>query len=135
MIDRERLIKAFGLKPNASIKITKNSITLIDAKDVIFSFNIEPNPVCCGMYVIGGILTTTNIKIYEDNILRDLMNSMVDYALGLISCVCITLKVDGYRNLYLKKALEVNDKVTATKTTWTNADTGSVLTTYLITKK
>lgn len=118
----------------ADAKKTDNEYSLNN--ECIFGYSIENSALCCGTVTIGCIAITTNVAIYDNNLLVELMTEMLDTELCSKSEVILTVQLGGVRHLYLSKALKENDKKFAfISNEWVNSNTGNTLLTYLITKK
>jgi hypothetical protein len=108
-----------------------------DPPEILFGYSREESALCCGVVTLGNIIITTNVAIYENELLIDLLEDMLDTELGLKSEVVITVAVGQVRHMYLSKLLTGRGmpKYSFISNAWVNKNTNNDLLTYLITKK
>lgn len=105
--------------------------------EVLFTYAREESALCCGVVTIGQIIITTNAAIYENELLLDLFEDMLDAELKIKSEVIITVALGQVRHMYLSKLLTGRGmpKYSFISNAWVNKNTNNDLLTYLITKK
>lgn len=105
--------------------------------EMLFTYAREESGLCCGTVTLGNIVITTNVAIYENELLIDLLEDMLDTELSLKSEVIITVATGQVRHMYLSKLLlgRGAPKYNFISNAWVNKNTKNDLLTYLITKK
>jgi len=104
--------------------------------EVIFEYKAEESALCCGTITLGNIDITTNVAIYDNELLVDLFEEMLNKELVNKSEVILTVQQGGIRHLYLSKALDrCKRKYSFMSNKWVNNNTKNDLLTFLITRK
>ena len=104
--------------------------------ETIFEYKTEESALCCGTITLGNINITTNVAIYDNELLVDLFEEMLNKELVSKSEIILTVQQGGTRHLYLSKALDrCKNKYTFMSNKWVNKNTKNDLLTFLITRK
>ncbi len=118
-------------------RLIRTDFTLDNSPEVLFGYYREESSLCCGIATLGNIIITTNVAIYENELLIDLFEEMLDAELKLKSEIIITVATGQVRHMYLSKLLlgRGAPKYNFISNAWVNKNTKNDLLTYLITKK
>jgi frataxin-like iron-binding protein CyaY len=117
--------------------LVRTTVSKDDPNEMLFGYSREESAVCCGVATIGNIVITSNVAIYDHELLIDLLENMLDIELLHKSQIVVTVALGQIRHMYLSKLLTGRGapKYNFISNSWVNRNTGNDLLTYLITKK
>jgi len=117
--------------------LLRSDLHVDDPSKMLFGYFREESGICCGTVTLGNIIITTDVAIYENELLLDLFEDMLDEELLRKSEIIITVALGQVRHMYLSKLLTGRGmaKYNFISNSWVNRNTGNDLLTYLITKK